>query len=108
MNLGDRCTSHVRKFHGWSRSPPHPSLFGRADRLIATAPLGRAGTVLRRSNARYHLHLRIHDLCVGTILVRVVNRFEPNPRLAAVLQFLILAVGAAAIASRLMDGAPMS
>ena len=40
--------------------------------------------------------------CVGTMLLRVVNRFEPNPLLAAVLQFLILAAGAAAIASRLM------
>jgi hypothetical protein len=40
--------------------------------------------------------------CVGTKLLRVVNRFEPNPLLAAVLQFLILAAGAAAIASRLM------
>jgi hypothetical protein len=36
------------------------------------------------------------------MLLRVVNRFEPNPLLATVLQFLILAVGAAAIASRLM------
>jgi hypothetical protein len=40
--------------------------------------------------------------CVGTILLGVVRRFEPNPLLAAVLQFLILAAGAAAIASRFM------
>jgi hypothetical protein len=40
--------------------------------------------------------------CVGAILLRVVSRFEPNPLLAAVLQFLILAAGAAAIASRFM------
>ena len=38
----------------------------------------------------------------GTLLLRVVNRFEPNPRLAAVLQFLIIATAAAAIASRFM------
>jgi hypothetical protein len=38
----------------------------------------------------------------GTTLLRVVSRFEPNPQLAAVLQFLILAAGAAAIASRFM------
>ena len=40
--------------------------------------------------------------CVGTILLRVVNRFELNRLLATVLQFLILAAGAAAIASRFM------
>jgi hypothetical protein len=40
--------------------------------------------------------------CVGTILLLVVRRFEPNPRLALVLRFLILAVAAAAITSRLM------
>jgi hypothetical protein len=40
--------------------------------------------------------------CVGTILLRVVNKFEPNPRLALVLKFLILAISAAAIVSRLM------
>jgi hypothetical protein len=40
--------------------------------------------------------------CVATILLRVVSRFEPNPRLAFVLRFLIIAVGAAAITSRLM------
>jgi len=39
--------------------------------------------------------------CVGTILLRVVNKFEPNPRLALALKFLIIASGAAAIASRL-------
>jgi hypothetical protein len=40
--------------------------------------------------------------CVATILLRVVSRFEPNPRLAFVLRFLIIATGAAAITSRLM------
>jgi hypothetical protein len=38
---------------------------------------------------------------VATVLYGIVNKFEPNPRLALVLKFLILAVGAAAIASRL-------
>jgi hypothetical protein len=38
----------------------------------------------------------------GTMLLRVVSRFEPNPRLALVLKFLILAVSAAAIVSRFM------
>ena len=38
----------------------------------------------------------------GTLLLRVVNRFEPNPRLAAVLQFLIIATGRCGIASRFM------
>jgi hypothetical protein len=40
--------------------------------------------------------------CVGTILLRVVSRFEPNPLLAFVLRFLIIAASAAAIASRFM------
>jgi hypothetical protein len=35
---------------------------------------------------------------VATVLYGIVNKFEPNPRL---LKFLILAVSAAAIASRL-------
>jgi hypothetical protein len=39
--------------------------------------------------------------CVATVLYVTVNEFEPNPRLATVLKFLILALGAAAIASRL-------
>jgi hypothetical protein len=39
--------------------------------------------------------------CVATVLYVIVNEFEPNRRLAIVLQFLILAVSAAAIASRL-------
>jgi hypothetical protein len=39
---------------------------------------------------------------VGTILLRVVSRFEPNPRLAFVLRFLIIATGVAAITNRLM------
>ena len=53
-------------------------------------------------NAGSHLHLHILRLVHGTLLLRVVNRFEPNPRLAAVLQFLIIATAAAAIASRFM------
>jgi hypothetical protein len=40
--------------------------------------------------------------CVAAVLYVTVNEIEPNPRLAFVLKFLILAVGAAAIASRLM------
>jgi formate hydrogenlyase subunit 4 len=39
--------------------------------------------------------------CVATVLCVIVSNFEPNRRLAMVLQFLILAVCAAAIASRL-------
>ena len=38
---------------------------------------------------------------VATVLYGIVNKFEPNPRLALVLKFLILAVSAAAIASRM-------
>jgi hypothetical protein len=34
----DPCTHHVRNLHERSRSSPHPSLFGRAARLIATKP----------------------------------------------------------------------
>ena len=37
----------------------------------------------------------------GTFVL-IVNEFEPNRRLATVLQFLILAVGAAAIVRRLL------
>jgi hypothetical protein len=40
--------------------------------------------------------------CVAAILYVTVNEFEPNRRLAFVLKFLILAVGAAAIARRLL------
>jgi hypothetical protein len=40
--------------------------------------------------------------CAAAILLAVVNRLEPNRRLAVVLQFLILAVGSAAFASRVM------
>jgi hypothetical protein len=40
--------------------------------------------------------------CVATVLYVIVNEHESNRRLAIVLQFLILAVGAAAIVSRLM------
>jgi hypothetical protein len=39
--------------------------------------------------------------CVATILYGIVNKHEPNPRLALALKFLIIASGAAAIASRL-------
>jgi hypothetical protein len=38
----------------------------------------------------------------GTILLRVVSRFEANPPLAFVLRFLIIATGVAAITSRFM------
>jgi formate hydrogenlyase subunit 4 len=40
--------------------------------------------------------------CVSTVLYVSVNNFEPNRRLAVVLQFLILAVGSAAVVSRVM------
>ena len=40
--------------------------------------------------------------CVATVLYVIVNEFEPNRRLAFVLEFLVLALGAAAIARRLM------
>jgi len=40
--------------------------------------------------------------CVAFILYVTVNKFEPDRRLAFVLKFLTLAVGAAAIARRLM------
>ena len=47
--------------------------------------------------------LRVHDIwCVAFILYVTVNKFEPDRRLALVLKFLILAVGAAAIARLLM------
>ena len=36
--------------------------------------------------------------CAATVLYAIVNELEPNRRLATVVQFLILAVGAAAIA----------
>ena len=36
--------------------------------------------------------------CVGAVLFVGVHRLEPNRRLALMLKFLILAVGAAAIA----------
>jgi hypothetical protein len=39
--------------------------------------------------------------CVATVLYGIVNKHEPNRGLALVLKFLILAVSAAAIASRL-------
>jgi hypothetical protein len=40
--------------------------------------------------------------CVAFMLYVTVHKFEPNRRLALVLKFLILAVGAAAIARLLM------
>jgi hypothetical protein len=40
--------------------------------------------------------------CVATVLYVIVNEHERNRRLAMVLKFLILAVSAAAIASRFM------
>ena len=40
--------------------------------------------------------------CVATVLYVIVNELEPNRPLATVLQFLILAVGAAAIVRRLL------
>jgi hypothetical protein len=40
--------------------------------------------------------------CAAAILLAVVNRFEPNRRLAIALRFLILALGFAAIASRVI------
>jgi hypothetical protein len=40
--------------------------------------------------------------CAATVLYTIVNEYEPNRRIAAVLQFLILAVGAAAVTSRFM------
>jgi hypothetical protein len=40
--------------------------------------------------------------CVATVLYVIVNEHEPNRRLALVLKLLILAAGAAAIASRFM------
>jgi hypothetical protein len=39
---------------------------------------------------------------VGAVLFVSVNKFEPNRRLALLLKFLILAVGAAAIARQLL------
>jgi hypothetical protein len=39
--------------------------------------------------------------CVASVLYVTVNEYEPNPRLALALKFLVLVVGAAAIASRL-------
>ena len=38
--------------------------------------------------------------CVAFILYVTVDKFEPDRRLALVLKFLIIAVGAAAIARR--------
>jgi hypothetical protein len=39
--------------------------------------------------------------CIATVLYGIVKKFEPNPRLALALKFLIIALGAAAIVSRL-------
>jgi len=39
---------------------------------------------------------------VASILYGTVNKFEPDRRLALVLKFLILGVGAAVVARRLM------
>ena len=44
--------------------------------------------------------------CVATILLRVVNKFEPNRLLAYLLMFLILGVGVAAVARQLGLAAP--
>src|ERR1700734_70314 len=60
---------------------------------------GTSAYSLHRAEGRRRADVRMQVLtyiyvftvwCVGTILLRVVNRFEPNPRLAAVLEFLIL------------------
>jgi hypothetical protein len=40
--------------------------------------------------------------CVGAVLFVSVNDLEPNDRLALVVKFLVLAVGAAAIARQLL------
>jgi hypothetical protein len=40
--------------------------------------------------------------CVAAILFVTVREFEPNRRLALVLELVVLALGAAAIARRLM------
>jgi hypothetical protein len=48
------------------------------------------------------VHLYALAICfLAAVLFVGINNFEPSPRLALVLKFLILVVGAAAIASRL-------
>jgi len=53
-------------------------------------------------NVRMPVHLYALAICfLAAVLFVAINNFEPNPRLALVLKFLILVVSAAAIASRL-------
>jgi hypothetical protein len=42
--------------------------------------------------------------CIGGTLILIVNMFEPNRQLAFVLEFVVLALGAAAIARRVLSG----
>ena len=41
--------------------------------------------------------------CVGGTLILIVDRFEPDRQLAFVLEFVVLALGVAAIAKRLFS-----
>ena len=41
--------------------------------------------------------------CVAITLILTVNRFEPDRQLAFALEFLVVALGAAAIARRLLS-----
>ena len=41
--------------------------------------------------------------CVGGTLILIVDRFEPDRQLAFVLEFVVLALGVAAIARRLLS-----
>ena len=41
--------------------------------------------------------------CVGGTLILIVDRFEPDRQLAFVLEFVVLALGFAAIARRLLS-----
>jgi hypothetical protein len=41
--------------------------------------------------------------CIGGTLILIVNRFEPHRQFAFVLEFVVLAVGVAAMARRLLS-----
>jgi hypothetical protein len=56
----------------------------------------------RGRNVRMPVHLYALAICfLAATLFVAINNFEPNRQLALVLKFLIIAVSAAAIASRL-------
>jgi hypothetical protein len=66
--------------------------------------IGRSYDVRRDLGRNVRMLVPIYALAIcflAAVLFVAINNFEPNPRLAFVLKFLILALSAAAIASRL-------